>query len=65
MVGFSKQLDLPKNPLPAAPSPVPPVPLCRLPDKKREHFGVKKEWVEEFELIPIIDAGALSQQSFL
>eukprot|EP00435_Cladocopium_sp_Y103_P005585 s1260_g1.t2 len=24
-------------------------------DKKREHFGVKKEWVDGFELIPIID----------
>ncbi|CAJ1381611.1 unnamed protein product [Effrenium voratum] len=24
-------------------------------DKKREHYGVKKEWVEGFDLIPIID----------
>ena len=28
------------------------------PDKKREFFGVKKEWVVPFDLIPIIDAGA-------
>ena len=27
------------------------------PDKKREYFGVKKEWVDGFELIPIIDVG--------
>ena len=26
--------------------------------KKREFFGVKKEWVVPFDLIPIIDAGA-------
>ena len=25
------------------------------PDKKREFFGVKKEWVVPFDLIPIID----------
>eukprot|EP00913_Durusdinium_trenchii_P035792 g33491.t1 len=24
-------------------------------DKKREYYGVKKEWVEPFDLIPIID----------
>ena len=29
-----------------------------LADKKREHYGVKKEWVEGFDLIPIIDAVA-------
>ena len=31
------------------------------PDKKREYFGVKKEWVDGFELIPIIDVGAPGQ----
>lgn len=29
-----------------------------LADKKREFYGVKKEWVDGFELIPIIDAGS-------
>ena len=28
-----------------------------LADKKREFYGVKKEWVDGFELIPIIDVG--------
>lgn len=29
-----------------------------LADKKREFYGVKKEWVDGFELIPIIDVGS-------
>ena len=33
------------------------------PEKKREHYGVKKEWVDGFELIPIIDVGC-SQSLF-
>ena len=39
------------------PGSFPPLPPLSAPDKKREYFGVKKEWVDGFELIPIIDVG--------
>lgn len=34
------------------------LPRFLLADKKREFYGVKKEWVDGFELIPIIDVGS-------